>query len=65
MPNDLFSYRAFVLRTWQESGQDSAGTGIWRYSLEDPHSGERFGFATIDALVAFLQNQTVQVSNNA
>lgn len=57
MPNGMFSYRAFVLRTWQESSQGAAG--IWRYSLEDPHSGERYGFATIDALVEFLQSQTV------
>jgi hypothetical protein len=60
MPNGKFSYRAFVLRTWHESSLEAAETGIWRYSLEDPHSGERYGFATIDALVAFLQSQTVQ-----
>ena len=31
------------------------GPAAWRFSLEDPHTGERQGFATFEALIAFLQ----------
>jgi hypothetical protein len=40
-------YRAYLLRCWREA------TG-WRFSLEDPRTGERRGFAGPDALLAFL-----------
>jgi len=31
---------------------------MWRASLEDPHSGERRGFADLESLFAFLKEQT-------
>lgn len=31
--------------------------GRWRFSLEDPHSGARLGFADFDQLIAYLSNQ--------
>jgi hypothetical protein len=40
-----------VLRFWQE--HDPPDT--WRFSLEDVQTGERRGFANLDALVAFLR----------
>jgi hypothetical protein len=48
-------YFAYLLRLWQEPGGESAR---WRASLQDPHSGEKFGFAHLDDLVAFLRKQT-------
>ena len=44
-------YCAWLLRCWTRRGPESA----WRFSLEDPHTGERRGFAGLEALVAFLQ----------
>ena len=41
-------YRAYLLRCWREA------TG-WRFSLEDPHTGERQGFAGAEALLAHLE----------
>jgi hypothetical protein len=41
-------YRAFLLRCWREI------TG-WRFSLEDPHTGERRGFTGPEALLAHLE----------
>jgi hypothetical protein len=41
-------YRAYLLRCWREA------TG-WRFSLEDPHTGERRGFAGPEALVGHLE----------
>ncbi len=48
-------YHAYLLRLWEERGQRGDGPGGWRCSLEDPHTGERRGFASLGALVAFLQ----------
>lgn len=41
-------YHSYLLRCWSE------GPGIWRFSVEDPHTGARRGFTTMAALVAFL-----------
>jgi hypothetical protein len=48
---DYFSY---LLRLWRV-GTEKA---VWRASLESPHGGERIGFASLDALFAFLRQQT-------
>jgi len=47
-------YRAYLLRFWQERRPPAAGSA-WRFSLEDPHTGERQGFAGLEALLAYLQ----------
>lgn len=44
-------YRAFVLRLWRDGG----GAGAWRYSLEDPATHQRRGFADVEALAAYLR----------
>jgi len=43
-------YRAFVLRLWREP---DAGQR-YRCSLEDPGTGERRGFESVEGLLAFL-----------
>ena len=48
-------YHAYLLRIWQEAASETA---VWRFSLEDPSSGQRVGFADLSALVAFLHQQT-------
>ncbi len=48
---DYFSY---LLRLWRV-GTEKA---VWRASLESPLTGERIGFASLDALFAFLLQQT-------
>lgn len=47
-------YRAYLLRCWQEVGTHS-DQAARRFSIEDPHTGERRGFATWEGLVAFLR----------
>jgi hypothetical protein len=47
------NYRAYVLRSWEKRGQTPEGSA-WRFSLEDPHTGQRRGFAGLEALVAAL-----------
>jgi hypothetical protein len=48
-------YLAYLLRLWREKG---GGRTRWRASLEDPHTGEKLGFAHLDELVAFLRERT-------
>jgi hypothetical protein len=48
-------YRVYLLRLWEERGQRSNNTGAWRFSLEDPHTGERRGFANLEALIDSLR----------
>ncbi len=47
-------YVSYLLRLWR----DSARKGVWRASLEGPHTGECIGFASLEALFAFLRQQT-------
>ena len=44
-------YRAYLLRLWDAN---SHGPPAWHASLEDTHTGERWGFADLERLVAFL-----------
>ncbi|MCL4489180.1 MAG: hypothetical protein M1570_13770 [Chloroflexi bacterium] len=55
-------YWAFMLRLWQVR---SGSAVAWRASLEDPHTGERKGFADLESLLAFLQERTAGGSGSA
>jgi hypothetical protein len=50
MPAKPTHYHSFLLRLWR--GSD---TPAWRFSLEDPHTGQRRGFADWAQLVEFLK----------
>jgi len=52
------SYLAFMLRLWPVE-QD--GEIVWRASLESPLTGERRGFASLEALIAFLRGEIVRM----
>ncbi len=55
MTMDPRRYLAYMLRLWQVG----SGEGLtWRASLEGPHTGERRGFPSLEALFAFLEEQT-------
>lgn len=45
------NYLAYMLRLWQDQNEGSA---VWRASLESPLSGERIGFASLEALCEFI-----------
>ncbi len=49
-------YHAFLLRCWQERSQFNDVPAVWRFSLENPQTGDRFGFTTLDAVIAALQD---------
>ena len=49
-------YRSFVLTLWQEHGRGPSEPAVWRFRLEDPRTGQRRGFADLEALVAALED---------
>ena len=52
-------YLAYLLRLWQANSNEQT---IWRASLENPHTGERHAFGTLDALFMFLGAETGAVT---
>jgi hypothetical protein len=54
-------YLSYLLRLWRvggDGGTHREEEAVWRASLESPLTGERIGFASLDALFAFLRQQT-------
>lgn len=47
-------YRSYLLRLWLEPNNPPA----WRAILESPANGERHGFANLEGLFAFLEQET-------
>ncbi len=45
---------AFLVRLWRVDGQRHP---TWRASVQDPHTGERKGFADLKELFTFLEEQ--------
>jgi hypothetical protein len=48
-------YKSYLLRLWETSEK---GQRVWRASLEPPGSRQRQGFASLEALFAYLEEQT-------
>ena len=49
-------YQTFILHFWQEQNNDEKNQ-TWRFAIEDPKRGNRYGFSTLDEIVTFLQKQ--------
>jgi len=47
-------YRIFMLRLWQEADSATDTPAPLRIVLEEPHSGERCSFTSLEALLAHL-----------
>jgi hypothetical protein len=47
-------YLSYLLRLWRTAEDETAG---WRASLEMPGTGERRGFASLEELFRWLQEQ--------
>lgn len=46
-------YHSYLFRFWEEIATPAAP--VWRFSLEDPLTGRRQGFATLDTFLAYLR----------
>jgi hypothetical protein len=62
MPEEKRLYQAYLLRLWQVR----TATGlVWHASLEDAQTGERRGFANLQSLLMFLEEQTNKIDQFA
>lgn len=59
MNADHRRYFAYMLRLWEVSNE---GKLVWRASLESPHTGERHGFADLEALFGFLMERAEEMT---
>ena len=50
-------YRSYLLTFWEERSHDPSLPVVWRFSLEDPRTGERRGFGSLEALAAALEQE--------
>lgn len=50
-------YRSYLLTLWEERGGDLKTEPTWRFSLEDPRSGKRRAFSSLEALFEYLKNE--------
>ena len=58
-------YRSYLLTCWGEQSRDPFEPVVWRFRLEDPHTGQRRGFASLEALVVALQREMAERSADA
>lgn len=54
---DQLRYQTYLFRLWQERPAGPVRPAVWRCSLEDPSSGERHGFGSLEAAVDFLRTR--------
>ena len=55
LPSKNPPYHAYMLRFWPEQQPSES---VWRFTLLDPHSGQRQGFQSLDALFSHLASLT-------
>ncbi len=56
IPKNTYRYLAYIVRCWQEpSVHAGRETRVWRFSLQNPRTNQRRGFATFEALLISLQ----------
>ena len=64
-PKKPMHYRAYVVRCWKErSVQAGTETAVWRFSLQNPRTNQRHGFATLEALLVSLQSDLTVDQND-
>ena len=50
-------YRSYLLRCWEVRSQQPDQPAARRYSLQDPQTERKHGFADLEELVVFLQTK--------
>ena len=52
-------YRSFLFTFWEERSQNPDASVVWRFSLTDSRTGQRYGFASLEEMIAFLKKELV------
>ena len=50
-------YRSYLLTVWEDRSAEPDMPSAWRFSLEEARTGQRRGFAGLEALIAFLRTE--------
>lgn len=62
MKQNQHSYFSYILRLWRVEGEEvpvgCEGESKFRASLDDPQTGDRVGFANLEALFAYIREVT-------
>jgi hypothetical protein len=56
-------YRAYLLRCWEMRSPGPGDLATWRFSLEEPSTGEKHGFTDLEAMHDFLQAQLAETDS--
>lgn len=48
---------SYLLSIWEERGRDPKEPIVWRFRVEDLHTRQQRGFATMAELLVYLQTQ--------
>lgn len=51
---DFSDYRSYLMRLWRSHRRGRTG---WHVMLEDPRTGERHGFESLETMVDFLKSE--------
>jgi hypothetical protein len=62
LTNEKVQYSSFLLRLWRAGDN---GKPVWRASLENPHTGEHLGFASLKELFIYLETQTGEIMSTS
>ena len=58
MPKKTSRYLSYIVRCWQEPSMHAGREmTVWRFSLQDPRTNQRRGFATLESLLISLQEE--------
>ncbi|MCL4868289.1 MAG: hypothetical protein KJ063_04925 [Anaerolineae bacterium] len=55
------SYTIFLLKLWPEHSQENGDLVSWRFSVEDPVTGERKGFVALDQFMAYVHERITEL----
>lgn len=50
-------YHTYILRFWEERESEQNTDKVWRFTLENPETNERFGFQNLETLIQFLEQK--------
>jgi hypothetical protein len=56
--NEQRPYRAYLVRLWQEED------GVWRGTVENPHTGEKRAFASVEWALAHIRQEVQQAEQD-
>ena len=64
MAKHLAPYRIYVIRCWEEPSSQ-ANTSTYRFTLDVPATGQRFGFTSSEELINALELALSQIHSQA